>query len=152
MQVMLACGKYNLVHEFFKKIHKSANALTYKGNLMNLLSSDILLHKFLMDNIYDYYLFSYVVLVNTHWKEGNIDLAVRVVKEMEGRGIIGTSGLYYDLARGLCSAGRCQEALMQVGPFKIEACMHIFCIRVPLVAFLSIRMYCILVVVMLLVC
>ncbi|KAL1829476.1 hypothetical protein ACET3Z_007888 [Daucus carota] len=84
MEVMLACGKYNLVHEFFKKIHKSANALTYK------------------------------VLVNTHWKEGNIDLAVRVVKEMEGRGIIGTSGLYYDLARGLCSAGRCQEALMQI--------------------------------------
>lgn len=84
MEVMFACGKYNLVHEFFKKIHKSANALTYK------------------------------VLVNTHWKEGNIDMAIRAVKEMEGRGIIGTGGLYYDLARGLCSAGRCQEALMQV--------------------------------------
>ncbi|KAL8113369.1 pentatricopeptide repeat-containing protein At1g30610, chloroplastic isoform X2 [Apium graveolens] len=84
MEVMFACGKYNLVHDFFKKVHKSANALTYK------------------------------VLVNTHWKEGNIDLAIGAVKEMEGRGIIGSGGLYYDLARGLCSAGRCQEALVQV--------------------------------------
>jgi len=32
-QVMLACGKYNLVHEFFKKVQKSSipNALVYKG-------------------------------------------------------------------------------------------------------------------------
>lgn len=53
-------------------------------------------------------------------------MAIRAVKEMEGRGIIGSSGLYYDLARGLCSAGRCEEALMQVGLFKIKACLHIF--------------------------
>lgn len=61
--------------------------------------------------------------MNTHWKEGNIDMAIRAVKEMEGRGIIGSGGLYYDLARGLCSAGRCQEALMQVGPSKIKSCI-----------------------------
>lgn len=32
-QVMLACGKYNLVHDFFKKVQKSfiPNALIYKG-------------------------------------------------------------------------------------------------------------------------
>ena len=32
-QVMLACGKYNFVHEFFKKVQKSSipNALVYKG-------------------------------------------------------------------------------------------------------------------------
>lgn len=34
-QVMLACGKYNLVHDFFKKVQKSSipNALTYRGIL-----------------------------------------------------------------------------------------------------------------------
>ena len=36
------------------------------------------------------------------------------VQGMEKRGIVGSAALYYDLARCLCSAGRCQEALMQV--------------------------------------
>lgn len=33
-QVMLACGKYDFVHGFFKKVQKSyiPNALIYKGN------------------------------------------------------------------------------------------------------------------------
>ncbi|KAK3030873.1 hypothetical protein RJ639_037330 [Escallonia herrerae] len=86
MEVMFVCGKYNLVHEFFKKVQKSSipNALTYK------------------------------VLVNTHWREGKVDEAVTAVRDMERRGIIGSGSLYYDLARCLCSAGRCQEALMQV--------------------------------------
>lgn len=39
------------------------------------------------------------------------------VDEMERRGIVGTAGLYYDLARCLCSAGRCSEALKQVRTF-----------------------------------
>ena len=56
-----------------------------------------------------------IVLVNTLWREGKIDEAVLAVRDMEGRGIIGSAGLYYDVARCLCSAGRSQEALMQVG-------------------------------------
>lgn len=60
----------------------------------------------------DFGLFS--VLVNTFWKEGKIDEAVLAVQGMEKRGIVGSAALYYDLARCLCSAGRCQEALMQV--------------------------------------
>ncbi|KAL6502181.1 hypothetical protein OROHE_024774 [Orobanche hederae] len=86
MEVMLACGKYDLVHEFFKKVQKSyiPNALIYK------------------------------VLVNTFWREGKFDEAVTAVEKMERRGIVGNAGLYYDLARCLCSAGRCHEALKQI--------------------------------------
>ncbi|KAM1561535.1 hypothetical protein ACFX1Z_004649 [Malus domestica] len=77
MELMLACGKYNLVHKFFKKVQKISipNALTYRGK---------------------------------------IDEAVSVVHNMERRGIVGYAALYYDFARCLCSAGRCQEALMQI--------------------------------------
>ncbi|KAK9265926.1 hypothetical protein L1049_021443 [Liquidambar formosana] len=86
MEVMFACGKYNLVHEFFRKVQKSSipNALTYK------------------------------VLVNTLWREGKTDEAVSAVQDMERRGIVGSAALYYDLARCLCSAERCQEALGQI--------------------------------------
>ncbi|GKV03902.1 hypothetical protein SLEP1_g16137 [Rubroshorea leprosula] len=86
MEVMFACGKYNLVHEFFRKIQKSSvpNALAYR------------------------------VLVNTLWKESKIDEAILAIQDMERRGIVGSAAIYYDLARCLCSAGRCQEALIQV--------------------------------------
>ncbi|KVH97407.1 Pentatricopeptide repeat-containing protein, partial [Cynara cardunculus var. scolymus] len=86
MEVMLECEKYNLVHEFFKKMQKSfiPNSLTYK------------------------------VLVNTFWREGKVDEAILAVEDMERRGVVGSAGLYYDLARCLCSAGRCEEALVQV--------------------------------------
>ncbi|KAL1537601.1 pentatricopeptide repeat-containing protein-like protein, chloroplastic [Salvia divinorum] len=86
MEVMLACGKYNLVYDFFKKVQKSyiPNALIYK------------------------------VLINALWKEGKVDEAIMAVEEMERRGVVGTAGLYYDLARCLCSAGRCSEALKQI--------------------------------------
>ncbi|CAJ2655052.1 unnamed protein product [Trifolium pratense] len=86
MEVMFSCGKYNLVHEFFRKLQKSSipNPLTYR------------------------------VLVNTFWKEGKIDEAVSAVLEMERRGIVGSASLYYDLARCLCAAGRRHEALMQI--------------------------------------
>ncbi|ERN07656.1 pentatricopeptide repeat-containing protein At1g30610, chloroplastic [Amborella trichopoda] len=86
MEVMLACEKYSLVYEFFKKVEKSSvpNTLTYK------------------------------VLVNALWKEGKTEEAVLAVQDMERRGIVGSASLYYDLARCLCSAGRCQEALLQV--------------------------------------
>ncbi|XP_030551543.1 pentatricopeptide repeat-containing protein At1g30610, chloroplastic [Rhodamnia argentea] len=86
MEVMFACEKYNLVHELFRKVQRSCipNALTYK------------------------------VLVNTLWREGKTDEAVLAVQEMEKRGIVGSAALYYDLARCLCSAGRCQESLRLV--------------------------------------
>lgn len=86
MEVMLVCGKYNLVYEFFNKVDKSSipGALNYK------------------------------VLVNALWREGKIDEAVMAVKDMESRGIVGSASLYYDLARCLCSGGRCKEALLQV--------------------------------------
>ncbi|KAK4253455.1 hypothetical protein QN277_010125 [Acacia crassicarpa] len=86
MEVMFTCGKYNLVHEFFMKVRKFSipNSLTYR------------------------------VLVNTLWKEGNTDEAILAVQDMERRGIVGSASLYYDLARCLCAAGRCSEALTQI--------------------------------------
>ncbi|TKY67899.1 Pentatricopeptide repeat-containing protein [Spatholobus suberectus] len=86
MEVMFSCGKYNLVHEFFRKFQKSffPNSLTYR------------------------------VLVNTLWKEGKTDEATLAVQEMEKRGIVGSASLYYDLARCLCAAGRSHEALKQM--------------------------------------
>ncbi|KAL9241701.1 hypothetical protein vseg_015779 [Gypsophila vaccaria] len=86
MEVMLSCGKYDLVHEFYRQMRASfaPNALTYR------------------------------VLVKTLWKEGKPEEAVAAVEEMERRGLVGSASLYYDLARCLCSAGRCEEALMQV--------------------------------------
>ncbi|KHN39846.1 Pentatricopeptide repeat-containing protein, chloroplastic [Glycine soja] len=86
MEVMLSCGKYNLVHEFFRKLQKSfsPNSLTYR------------------------------VLVNTLWQEGKPDEAILAVQEMERRGIVGSASLYYDLARCLSAAGRSHEALKQI--------------------------------------
>ncbi|KAK8941699.1 Pentatricopeptide repeat-containing protein [Platanthera guangdongensis] len=86
MEVMLECGKYNLVYEFFWKLQKNSipGALNYK------------------------------VLVNTLWREGKVEEAVEAVKDMERRGIVGCAGLYYDIARCLCSSGRCEEALHQI--------------------------------------
>uniref|UniRef100_A0A0D9V421 Pentacotripeptide-repeat region of PRORP domain-containing protein n=1 Tax=Leersia perrieri TaxID=77586 RepID=A0A0D9V421_9ORYZ len=86
MEVMLVCGKYNLVYEFFNKAEKTS----IPGSL------------------------NYKVLINALWREGKIDEAVMAVKDMEDRGIVGSASLYYDLARCLCSGGRCKEALLQV--------------------------------------
>lgn len=63
---------------------------------------------------FENYLLPCPVIVNTLWKEGKTDEAVLAVQDMERRGIVGSAALYYDLARCLCSAGRCQEALVQV--------------------------------------
>lgn len=52
--------------------------------------------------------------MNTLWKEGKTDEAMLAVQNMEKRGIVGSGALYSDFARCLCSAGRCQEALIQV--------------------------------------
>ncbi|CAK7357382.1 unnamed protein product [Dovyalis caffra] len=109
MEVMLACGKYNLVHEFFRKAQKSSipNALVYKGAWTDL---SFLPFDFVEPHFENKFL-SHTVLVNTHWREGKTDEAVLAVKDMERRGIVGSAALYYDLARCLCTAGRCQEAL-----------------------------------------
>jgi hypothetical protein len=63
--------------------------------------------------------------VNTLWQEGKTDEAVFAVQEMERRGIVGSAGLYYDLARCLCSAGRCQEALEHF--LFIYFCVDLLC-------------------------
>ncbi|KAF3325717.1 pentatricopeptide repeat-containing protein [Carex littledalei] len=86
MEVMLACGKYNLVYEFYNKVKRSyiPSALNYK------------------------------VLLNALWREGKTEEAVLAVKDMEQHGVVGTASLYYDLARCLCTAGRCEEALLQI--------------------------------------
>jgi pentatricopeptide repeat protein len=110
LQVMLVCGKYNLVYEFFKKVEKSSipGALNYKGSSYNF---NLIMLQCIID-ISDLLLF--VVLVNALWRERKIDEAVMAVKDMESRGIVGSASLYYDLARCLCSVGRCKEALLQV--------------------------------------
>lgn len=69
--------------------------------------------------MFDFIISLSAVLLNTFWREGKIDEAILAVEDMERRGIVGTAGLYYDLARCLCSADRCQEALMQVGLFVL---------------------------------
>lgn len=124
---MLACGKYNLVHDFFRKAQKThmPNALLYKGDFLKHFialkdSTDC-------SRFDDFLVCLYVVLVNTLWKEGKTDEAIWAVEDMERRGIVGSAGLYYDLARCLCSAGRCQDALKQVGLFSLTIDVHLYC-------------------------
>ncbi|XP_030538973.1 pentatricopeptide repeat-containing protein At5g67570, chloroplastic [Rhodamnia argentea] len=87
MEVMLQCGKYDLVHDLFRKMKRSREALRA---------------------------ISYKVLVRTFWEEGKIDEAVEAVREMECRGVVGKAGVYYELACCLCNSGRWQEAIMEV--------------------------------------
>ncbi|KAI6695105.1 hypothetical protein NL676_022815 [Syzygium grande] len=87
MEVMLQCGKYDLVHDLFGKMKRSGQALRA---------------------------ISYKVLVRTFWEEGKIDEAVEVVREMECRGVVGKAGVYYELACCLCNSGRWQEAILEV--------------------------------------
>ncbi|WJX95026.1 hypothetical protein P8452_76390 [Trifolium repens] len=87
MEVMLQSGNYDLVHELFGKMRTSGEvpeALTYK------------------------------VLVRTFWKEGKIDEAVKSVRDMERRGIMGLASVYYELACCLCNCGRWQDAITEV--------------------------------------
>ncbi|CAJ2635266.1 unnamed protein product [Trifolium pratense] len=87
MEVMLQSGNYDLVHELFGKMRTSGEApeaLTYK------------------------------VLVRTFWKEGKVDEAVKSVRDMERRGIMGLASVYYELACCLCNCGRWQDAITEV--------------------------------------
>ncbi|KAJ0098072.1 hypothetical protein Patl1_28509 [Pistacia atlantica] len=88
---MLQSGRYDLVHEFFRKMKKSGEglrALTYR------------------------------VLVKAFWEEGKINEAVEVVRDMEQRGVVGTASVYYELACCLCNSGRWQEAMVVVEKMK----------------------------------
>ena len=69
------------------------------------------------------------MVVNTLWKEGKTDEALLAVQHMESRGIVGSAALYYDLARCLCTAGRCQEALKLVLFLSFILHLHFLCGR-----------------------
>ncbi|XP_021908248.1 pentatricopeptide repeat-containing protein At5g67570, chloroplastic, partial [Carica papaya] len=89
--VMLESGKYDLVHEFFRKMKRAGEApkaLTYK------------------------------VLVRAFWKEGKINEAVETIRDMERRGVIGTASVYYELACCLCNSGRWRDAMVEVDKIK----------------------------------
>ncbi|XP_057966184.1 pentatricopeptide repeat-containing protein At5g67570, chloroplastic isoform X2 [Malania oleifera] len=91
MEVMLHSEKYDLVHGFFGRMRRSGEAvkaLTYK------------------------------VLVKAYWEEGKINEAVGAVKDMEQRGVVGTAGVYYELACCLCNHGMWQDAMFEVGKLK----------------------------------
>lgn len=74
--------------------------------------------------------------MNTLWREGKTDEAVSAVEDMERRGIVGSAALYYDLARCLCSAGKCEEALMQVDLSCLILRLLFFLINICLFAFI----------------
>ncbi|CAI0405534.1 unnamed protein product [Linum tenue] len=91
MEVMLRCGKYDLVHEFFNKMNRSGQApkaLTYK------------------------------VLVRAFWEEGKVNEAVESVRDMEDRGVVGVASVYYELACCLCHHGRWRDAMHEVDKIR----------------------------------
>lgn len=91
MEVMLNSGKYESVHEYFRKMKKSGEslkALTYK------------------------------VLVRAFWEEGRVNEAVEAVRDMEKRGVVGAASVYYELACCLCYNGRWQDAMLEVEKMK----------------------------------
>lgn len=88
---MLQSGKYDLVHEYFRKMRKSGEppkAITYK------------------------------VLVRAFWEEGKVNEAVEAVRDMEQRGVVGVASVYYELACCLCNNGRWQDAMVEVDKMK----------------------------------
>ncbi|KAH1250064.1 Pentatricopeptide repeat-containing protein, chloroplastic [Glycine max] len=93
MEVMLESGNYDLVHEFFGKMKRS-------GEVQKPLLIKVVLY--------------FIVLVRTFWKEGKVDEAVKAVRDMERRGVIGTASVYYELACCLCNNGRWQDAILEV--------------------------------------
>lgn len=57
------------------------------------------------------------VLVRGLWGEGKVNEAVEAVRDMEQRGVVGTSSVYYELACCLCSIGRWEDAILEVNLF-----------------------------------
>ncbi|KAI3972756.1 hypothetical protein MKX01_019414 [Papaver californicum] len=91
MEVMLKSGKYDLVHDLFGKMRRNGaapKAITYK------------------------------VLVKAFWEEGKVSEAVKVVRDMEQRGVVGSVSVYYELACCLCNSGRWQEAMIEIEKMK----------------------------------
>ncbi|KAI3928306.1 hypothetical protein MKW98_023907 [Papaver atlanticum] len=71
MEVMLKSVKYDLVHDLFGRMRRNGaapKAITYK------------------------------VLVKAFWEEGKVNEAVKVVRDMELRGVVGSVSVYYELA------------------------------------------------------
>ena len=118
-KVMLQSGKYDLVHEFFRKMKRSEEALralTYRGSFIYLfiyfehmywfcvsvekvaLFADWILHWSVA-----------LVLVKAFWEEGKINEAVEAVRHIEQRGVIGMASVFYELACCLRKNGRWQE-------------------------------------------
>ncbi|MQM05382.1 hypothetical protein Taro_038192, partial [Colocasia esculenta] len=61
---------------------------------------------------------SYKILVRAFWKEGKIDEAIDAVRDMEQRGVVGATGVYYELACCLCNNGRWKEAMLEFEKLK----------------------------------
>lgn len=114
---MLKSGKYDLVHKFFGKMMRSGlatKALAYKGSVtwaFFITLALVFVYGFL------FYLLNSTVLVRAFWEENKVDEAIEAVKDMEQRGVVGTAGVYYELACCLCHNGRWQEAMVQVSSF-----------------------------------
>lgn len=111
VKVMQKSGKYDVVHELFQKMKRSGEAvkaLTYKG----ITTSPIV--DMLLGDYWSIYSLHNVVLVRAYWEEGKVNDAVRAVRDMERRGVIGVSSVYYELARCLCFYGRWQDAILEV--------------------------------------
>lgn len=76
-----------------------------------------LIEKFSKQNILLVYDSS--VLVRAFSDEGKVNEAVEVVRDMEQRGVVGASSVYYELACCLCSNGRWEDAMLEVNLFWV---------------------------------
>lgn len=114
---MLQSGKYELVYEYFGKMKRSGEAikaLTYKGTFVLCFTvKDSMIAKWFLKHGFPLIL----VLVKTFWEDGKVNEAVRVVRDMEQRGLVGAACVYYELACCLCNNGRWLEAMVEVGSF-----------------------------------
>ncbi|KAG9151372.1 hypothetical protein Leryth_026000 [Lithospermum erythrorhizon] len=91
MEVMLESRKYDLVHYYFERMKRSGETLKA---------------------------ITYRVLVKTLWKEGKVCEAVTAVRDMEQRGVVGNSSVYYELACCLCYHGRWQDGFLEIDKIK----------------------------------
>ena len=62
------------------------------------------------------------VLVRTFWEEGKVDEAVEAVRDMERRGVVGTTSVNYELTRCLCNKGRWRGAIVEVCCYLSAIC------------------------------
>ncbi|KAI3928462.1 hypothetical protein MKW98_024063 [Papaver atlanticum] len=96
MEVMLKSVKYDLVHDLFERMRRNGaapKAITYKGINFYLFWPDSQV-KF----GYISFFLLLVVLVKAFWEEGKVNEAVKVFRDMELRGVVGSVSVYYELA------------------------------------------------------